>query len=140
VDVKVPPSDVFKALSVPTRVRIIELLKSESPISVTELAERLGITPAAVSQHLKVLRHAGLVTRERKGYWVPYSIDEGGLEDCCCSVVDVCTCDCHQPGRHGHGAPGNASLERLVEYRNGLKNRLEQLERRIAEFKRKGRR
>jgi DNA-binding transcriptional ArsR family regulator len=59
-----------------------------------QIAEELGITPAAVSQHLSVLRHAGLVTAERRGYRVPYSVDPGGLDVCCGHLVDVCSCGC----------------------------------------------
>ncbi len=43
------PSEMFKALAVETRVKIIELLKSEGPMGAKKIAERVGITPAAVS-------------------------------------------------------------------------------------------
>jgi DNA-binding transcriptional ArsR family regulator len=132
---RVQPSELFRALGVPTRVRIIELLKSEGPISVTEIAEELGITPAAVSQHLKVLRHAGLVTRERKGYWVPYSIDETALEECCGSLMAVCTCECHGHREHGHTGDQGSTLARLERYREELRARLGEVEKRIAELK-----
>lgn len=66
---------MFKALSVATRVRIIELLKGR-PLCVNALAHRLEITPAAVSQHLRVLRDAGIVIPEKKGYFVHYRLDE----------------------------------------------------------------
>ncbi len=46
---------IFKVLSTPSRVRIIELLKDRS-LCVNALARSLSITPAAVSQHLRVLR------------------------------------------------------------------------------------
>ena len=88
------PSEVFKALSVETRVKTIELLKSEGPLCVSNIAELIGITPAAVSQHLKILRQAGLVRNERKGYWIPYSIDEEGMERCRQVLNDVCSCGC----------------------------------------------
>ena len=76
------PSEMFKVLSVDTRVKIIDLLKSQGPLGAKNIAEQLGITAAAVSQHLKILRQAGLVRRERKGYWIPYSIDKKELENC----------------------------------------------------------
>lgn len=76
------PSEIFKVLGVETRVRIIELLKSKGPLGANNIAETLGITPSAVSQHLKILRQAGLVRSERKGYWIPYSINVEALEDC----------------------------------------------------------
>lgn len=69
---------VFKALSVGTRVRIIELLKHR-PLCVNALAHRLEITPAAVSQHLRILRDAQVVVAEKKGYFVHYRINEKTL-------------------------------------------------------------
>lgn len=62
---------VFKVLSVGTRVRIIELLRGRA-LCVNALAQRLNITPAAVSQHLRVLRDADLVTADKRGYFVHY--------------------------------------------------------------------
>ena len=60
-----PPFEIFKVLSVETRLKIIELLKSRGALGVKSIAEEFGITPAVVSQHLKILRHAGLVRNNR---------------------------------------------------------------------------
>jgi DNA-binding transcriptional ArsR family regulator len=68
-------AELFKILGVETRIRIIELLKQKGPLGANEMSEILGVTPSAVSQHLKILKHAGLVRNERKGYWIPYEID-----------------------------------------------------------------
>jgi len=65
---------VFRALSADTRVRIVQLLKERS-LCVNALAARLGVTPAAVSQHLRVLRDADLVTADRSGYYVHYRVN-----------------------------------------------------------------
>jgi DNA-binding transcriptional ArsR family regulator len=69
----------FKVLSVETRVEMLSLLKSRE-LCVNALAKKLGITPAAVSQHLRVLRDAGLVFAERKGYFVHYRINPEALD------------------------------------------------------------
>src|SRR4030065_1245817 len=89
---KLEASEIFKVLAVETRVKIIELLKSKGPFGSKNIAEMGGITPAAVSQHLKLLRQAGLVRNERKGYWIPYSIDEEALHNCQQILNEVCTC------------------------------------------------
>ncbi len=68
---------IFKVLSVDTRVRILQMLK-ENHLCVNALACRLDITPAAVSQHLRILRDAGIVNDEKRGYYVHYSVN--GLE------------------------------------------------------------
>lgn len=71
---------VFKVLSVHTRVRMIELLKHRS-LCVNALARALNITPAAVSQHLRVLRDAEIVTAEKRGYFVHYRVNEATLAE-----------------------------------------------------------
>ena len=71
---------VFKVLSVDTRVRMIELLKHRS-LCVNALARTLSITPAAVSQHLRVLRDAEIVTAEKRGYFVHYRVNETTLAE-----------------------------------------------------------
>ena len=73
-------ADLFKVLGVDTRIKIIELLKQKGPLGSNEMSQMLGITPSAVSQHLKILKHAGLVRNERKGYWIPYEINPTALE------------------------------------------------------------
>ena len=69
---------IFKTLSVETRVRIIDLLKHRS-LCVNALARALEITPAAVSQHLRILRDADIVTAEKRGYFVHYKVNEATL-------------------------------------------------------------
>ena len=71
---------IFKVLSVGTRVEIIELLK-DRPLCVNALAHALGITPAAVSQHLRVLRDADIVLADKRGYFVHYRINEKTLAE-----------------------------------------------------------
>jgi DNA-binding transcriptional ArsR family regulator len=65
---------VFKAFSVGSRVRIVQLLSSNA-LCVNVLAKKLGMTQAAVSQHLRVLREVGLVSPKRRGYYVHYGVD-----------------------------------------------------------------
>ena len=86
-------ADLFKILSVDKRIEIIELLKKE-PMSVNALAEALGITQSAISQHLRVLKAAGLVTDERQGYWIYYSLNRDSLEKCRQRLNRICTCGC----------------------------------------------
>jgi DNA-binding transcriptional ArsR family regulator len=69
---------IFKVLSVETRVRMIDLLKRRS-LCVNALARALEISPAAVSQHLRVLRNADIVTAEKRGYFVHYKVNETTL-------------------------------------------------------------
>jgi DNA-binding transcriptional ArsR family regulator len=69
---------MFKVMSVDTRVRMIQLLKRRS-LCVNALASSLELTAAAVSQHLRVLRDAGIVTADKRGYFVHYRARQDAL-------------------------------------------------------------
>ena len=86
-------ADLFKLLSVDKRIEIIENLKKDA-MSVNALADSLGITQSAVSQHLRVLKASGLVKDERRGYWIYYSINRDALEKCRQRLNRICTCGC----------------------------------------------
>jgi len=71
---------IFKVLSVNTRVSMIDLLKRRS-LCVNALARALDITPAAVSQHLRILRDTDIVTADKQGYFVHYRVNEATLAE-----------------------------------------------------------
>ena len=131
------PTEMFKALAVETRVKIIELLKSEGPLGAKNIAGQIGVTPAAVSQHLKILRQAGLVRSERKGYWIPYSIDEEALENCGQLLSNICTCGCQGTGNFREMELNGSSLESLKEYEQALENELSETRERVKEIESK---
>lgn len=68
-------ADLFRVLSAPVRVEILFILK-KGPKCVGALCARLGVSQGAVSQHLRVLRNAGLVRAQKRGAFVHYQIDE----------------------------------------------------------------
>ncbi len=73
--------EIFKALSDPTRLRLIKLLnESGGALCVNALAHKLNVTQSAVSQHLRVLRQARLVRGERRGSMVHYLLDPERME------------------------------------------------------------
>jgi len=125
-------AELFKVLGVDTRVKIIELLKTQGPLGAMEIAKQLGITPAAVSQHLRLLRQSGLVRSERKGYWIPYSIDEEALEKCGRQLAQVCTCGCQGAGKEQELL--KVDLESLKRCQRELANELQLVEARIKEL------
>lgn len=126
-------AELFKALSTETRIQIIELLKEKGKLGVKELSEILGITPSAVSQHLKILRYAGLVHSERKGYWLPYEIDEAALEHCGEVLSHVCTCGCKGECKE-EDMSTDELLEHLKEKEQMLKENLQRIQEKIREL------
>jgi len=131
---KLDPPEMFRVLGVETRIRIINLLKSKGPLGAKNIAELVGITPAAVSQHLKILRHAGLVRSERRGYWIPYSIDEKALESCRQVLNEVCTCGCLGTGKFREKELSDSNLESLKRDEKELQNELGIIQERIKEI------
>ena len=91
-------AELFKVLAVDRRIEIIERLKA-GPMTVGVLAEKLGVTPSAASQHLRLLKAAGLVDNLRRGYFMEYSLNEDALEEFRTRLNEVCTCGCrHEEG------------------------------------------
>jgi DNA-binding transcriptional ArsR family regulator len=70
-----PLSTTFAALADPTRRAILDRLASVGEATVSELAEPFPISLQAVSMHLKVLEHAGLITRGRRAQLRPSRLD-----------------------------------------------------------------
>jgi len=73
-------SSTFSALADPTRRAILERL-ADGEATVNQLAEPFPVTVQAVSKHLKVLEHAGLITRGRAAQWRPARLRGRPLED-----------------------------------------------------------
>ena len=82
-------AEFLKALSDPTRLRIVKLLGdcntglcNGGPLCVNALANQLAITQSAVSQHLRILRSAGLVSGTRTGTFMHYALNREEIEKC----------------------------------------------------------
>lgn len=80
-------SATFSALADPTRRAILAKLVS-GETSVKELAKPFQMSLPAVSKHLKVLEHAGLVARSREAQWRPCRLEAGPLKDVFGNWVD----------------------------------------------------
>ena len=72
--------DTLKALSDPTRRKILEMLK-KGPLSAGEIGEHFEMTGATLSHHLSILKKAGLVDDNKKGTFVYYEINTSVMED-----------------------------------------------------------
>jgi len=72
---------VFRALAVEKRIEIVCLL-AERTLCVGALSNLLDISAGAVSQHLRILRDAGIVEPDRRGYFIHYSLAPGAMKRC----------------------------------------------------------
>jgi DNA-binding transcriptional ArsR family regulator len=73
-------ADLFRTLADPTRRAVFERLAGEGELSVGELTSGAGVSQPAVSQHLAVLRRAGLVSERRDGRFIRYAARPEGLK------------------------------------------------------------
>ena len=71
----------YKALADRTRREILSLLRRHGPMSVNEIAGHFTISLPAISEHLKVLRNADLVSTRKDKQFVFYSLNTTVLED-----------------------------------------------------------
>ena len=73
---------IFKALGDPTRVRLLSLIAAhaDGEACVCDLIEPVGLTQPTVSHHLKQLVEAGLITREQRGKWAYYRVEQAALD------------------------------------------------------------
>lgn len=73
---------MLKAVAEPTRLQLISMIRNSAAgeACVCDLSEPLGLRQPTVSYHLKILSDAGLVTVERRGTWMWYSLVPGALD------------------------------------------------------------
>jgi DNA-binding transcriptional ArsR family regulator len=71
---------VFKALSDPTRRRVLQLLR-ERPLSAGELSDHFAVSKPTMSAHFSVLQEAGLIEAEKSGRTILYRLKMSVLED-----------------------------------------------------------
>lgn len=73
-------NSLFKALNDENRRKIVELLKDKD-MNAGEIAEQFNISKPSISHHLDILKRADLITSEKKGQFVEYSLNTSILED-----------------------------------------------------------
>ncbi len=81
-------SVMLKALGEPTRLSIFQQLLFRKHC-VRSLSKKLGITESAISQHMKVLKEAGLVYGERFGYPIHYIPKQEALDGLCTAFLEM---------------------------------------------------
>jgi DNA-binding transcriptional ArsR family regulator len=76
-------ADRFQALADPTRLRILDRLRSHGEASVRDLTEALGTSQQNVSKHLRVLHSEGFVSRRKEGTSAIYDISDPAVLELC---------------------------------------------------------
>lgn len=79
---------VLKAISDESRMKILTLLLQHN-YCVRALARKLSLSEAAISQHLKILRDAGLLTGEKRGYFMHYDVNRIILHELAANIEQL---------------------------------------------------
>jgi DNA-binding transcriptional ArsR family regulator len=82
------PIKALKALADENRLKILNMLISND-LCVGALAKHLGVSKPAVSQHLQILRKAGLVSGEKRGYWTHYMVNRKAVIEIASGLNDL---------------------------------------------------
>ena len=108
----------LKALADENRLLIVRLL-GRRDYCVRALARQLGVSQAAVSQHLKVLREAGLVSGEKRGYFLHYRVEGKALRTVSSALAALAReapAPCGGCSRDGGPGCGRVSADTLAEH------------------------
>lgn len=121
---------LLKAIADETRMNILMLLLQYN-YCVQALARKLGLSEAAISQHLKVLREADLLTGEKRGYFMHYRVNRNVLQELAADIQELaaverelCTpeyggCLPSEQGRcHGHKKDCSAQVKEFCHGRD----------------------
>jgi DNA-binding transcriptional ArsR family regulator len=73
-------NDIFKALNDETRRQILTMLRKKD-MSAGEIADQFNISKPSISHHLEILKRAGLVTSEKQGQFIIYSVNTTIIDD-----------------------------------------------------------
>jgi ArsR family transcriptional regulator, arsenate/arsenite/antimonite-responsive transcriptional repressor len=85
----------FKAIADQKRLQIMNLLTQQSEISVCKLSELVGMSQSKLSYHLKILLDANIITKNTKGTWNYYQLNQKEInhllsEELCCLFRPTC--------------------------------------------------
>jgi ArsR family transcriptional regulator len=72
----ITPNELFSLLSDETRLRCLVLLQKEEELCVCEISQIMESIQPKISRHLALMRKSGLVSDERRGQWVYYSLNQ----------------------------------------------------------------
>lgn len=93
-------AEIAKVLANPLRLRILNLI-GEKEVAYAELVDGLGVSRANLSQHLGVLRTAGIATVRREGVHVFYRLTFPEIKNLCAAMRDILAQHLNESARQG---------------------------------------
>jgi ArsR family transcriptional regulator len=80
-------TEILRALAHPLRMRILEFIDQNEMINVNKIYSSLRLEQSITSQHLRILRQAGLVETERRGKFIHYRVKYGKLKHTMAAIL-----------------------------------------------------
>jgi ArsR family transcriptional regulator len=80
---------LFKALSDPTRLRILRAISQMKELCECNIVPAFGLSQPTISYHLKVLRETGLISSQRRGQWVYHTVNQKALLGAVRDLTDI---------------------------------------------------
>jgi len=81
--------DVFKALADSNRRKILKLLSKKDSMTAGDIADQFSISKPAISEHLKILRNAGLIYAEKQGQFILYQLNSTIMQEFAALLFDL---------------------------------------------------
>jgi len=81
--------DVFKALADSNRRKILKLLSKKDSMTAGDIADQFTISKPAISDHLKILRNAGLIYAEKQGQFILYQLNATIMQEVTALLFDI---------------------------------------------------
>ena len=72
---------IFKALAEPNRLKMLEMIREEPGVCACKLVGAFSVSQPTLSYHMKMLADAGLITAEKNGRWMNYSLRKEGWDE-----------------------------------------------------------
>ena len=85
--------EVFKALADANRRKILRLLSKKDSMNAGEIADQFTISKPAISDHLKILRNAGLIYADKQGQFIHYQLNATVMQEIAALLFDLLKID-----------------------------------------------
>jgi ArsR family transcriptional regulator len=105
--------EILQTMSNPSRLRILEILHAKGETCVCELEAALGLTQSNISFHLNLLRKTGLVTSQKVGKWVFYTLETEAMKGCLEKLTGLFAVDRAQKRRRRSSVFARCQTEEL---------------------------
>ncbi len=104
--------DLFKALADPNRRKILRLLSKNDSMAAGDISDQFTISKPAISDHLKILRNAGLIYAEKQGQYVKYQLNTTIMQELAAFVFDFLNISKASTGSDSDSSDSDSTIQK----------------------------